>query len=420
MTILIRQAQIIDPTSPHHQSRQDVFIEKGIIREMGSCTRNADHIIDLPNLHLSPGWMDLFAHFCDPGLEQKENLETGIRAAAAGGYTDVMVLPNTQPVISGKTQIEYILRKAAHLPVHIHPMGTISKNLDGKELAEMHDMHAAGALAFSDGLKPVQAAGLLLKALQYVKSMQTVLLQLPDDTSIGRHGLMNEGIISTRLGLPGKPAIAEEIMIQRDLQLLSYTQSKLHITGVTTAASVARIAAAKAAGMLVSCSVTPAHLFFSDADLQVYDTHLKVFPPLRTEAERDALRSAVLTGGIDCIASHHQPHEYDSKTCEFEYAQPGMIALETAFGATGAALQGQLTAERWVELAAVNPRIVTGLQIPTIAVGKPAVVTLFDPAATYTFTRDAVRSRSANTPFTGKTLVGKVYGIINQQNIVLN
>ncbi|MFN4284506.1 MAG: dihydroorotase [Lacibacter sp.] len=419
MTILIRQAQIVDPTSPHHQSRQDVFIENGIIREMGSCNRQADQVIERPNLHLSPGWMDVFAHFCDPGLEQKETIETGIRAAAAGGFTDVLVLPNTQPTISGKTQVEYVLHKAAGAPVRVHPMGAISKNIEGKDLAEMYDMHQAGAVAFTDGLKPVQSAGLLLKALQYTKAMQAVVVQLPDDTSIARHGLMNEGIISTRLGLPGKPALAEEIMVQRDLQLLAYTESKLHLTGITTAAGLQQVAAAKAAGLQVSASVTPAHLYFSDADLQHYDTNLKLYPPLRTEADRDALRHAVVSGTIDCIASHHMPHEYDSKTCEFEFAQPGMLALETAYGVTGAALQGALTPERWVQLVAINPRTIFGLAVPSITAGNPAVVTLFDPSATYTFTREMIRSRSANTPFVGKTLTGKVYGIINQQHILI-
>lgn len=417
MNILIRQALIIDPTSSHHQSRQDVFIENGIIREIGTSISKVDKVIELPNLHVSPGWMDLFAHFCDPGLEHKESLQTGVQAAAAGGYTDVLVLPNTQPAISGKTQVEYILHKASGLSVRVHPMGAISKNLEGKELAEMHDMQAAGAIAFSDGIRPLQSSGLLLKALQYIKSMQAVILQIPDDSSIGRHGLVNEGIVSTQLGLPGKPIIAEEIMVQRDLQLLAYTESKLHFTGITTTASIDRIVAAKASGLQVSCSVSPAHLFFADADIRDYDSNLKIYPPLRTEAERDALRHAVITGGIDCIASHHLPHEYDSKTCEFEYAQPGMIALETAYGATGAALENALTPERWVQLVAINPRIITGLPIPSIEIGKPAVLTLFNPSATYTFNPNQIRSRSANTPFIGKTLKGKVYGIINQQYI---
>lgn len=417
MNILIRQALIIDPTSPHHQSRQDIFIENGIIREIGSCSKAVDKVIELPNLHISPGWMDLFAHFCDPGLEHKETVQSGIQAAAAGGYTDVLVLPNTQPAISGKTQVEYILHKASGFSVQVHPIGAISKNLEGKELAEMHDMHAAGAIAFSDGIRPVQSSGLLLKALQYIKSMQAVILQIPDDSSIGRHGLVNEGIVSTQLGLPGKPTIAEEIMVQRDLQLLAYTESKLHFTGITTTAGIEQITTAKATGLQVSCSVTPAHLYFTDADLQDYDSNLKIYPPLRTKAERDALRHAVITGGIDCIASHHLPHEYDSKTCEFEYAQPGMIALETAYGATGAALENTLTPERWVQLVAINPRSITGLPIPSVEVGKPAVLTLFNPSATYTFNSNQIRSRSANTPFIGKTLKGKVYGIINQQHI---
>ena len=212
MTILIRQAHIIDPTSPFHKTIQDVLIQDGFIKHIGSLpTQQADEVIEENDLHLSPGWVDLFAHFCDPGFEFKETLETGIEAAAAGGYTDVMVLPNTNPVVTGKSQVEYIVQKAKQSPVNIHPLGAVTKQTEGKELAEMYDMRAAGAAAFTDGLHPVQSAGLLLKALQYVKAFNGTIIQIPDDKTIGTYGLMNEGIISTQLGLPGKPILAEEI-----------------------------------------------------------------------------------------------------------------------------------------------------------------------------------------------------------------
>ncbi|HMO32183.1 MAG TPA: dihydroorotase [Lacibacter sp.] len=420
MTILIRQAQIIDPSSPYHLTRQDIWIRDGRISQIGGGSATADKVVETAGHCVSPGWVDIFSHFCDPGLEHKETLESGMQAAAAGGYTEVMVLPNTQPVISGKSQVEYIVQKTKDHAVRVHPLGAVSKQAEGKDLAEMYDMHAAGAIAFTDGLRPVQSAGLLLKALQYVKSLGVPIIQLPDDESVGRHGLVNEGIVSTRLGIPGKPALAEEILVQRDIQLAAYTGSKLHLTGVTTPRSLELVAAARQAGIDVTCSVSPAHLFFCDEDLQGYDTNLKLVPPLRTAADRAALRQAVLDGTVDCIASHHLPHEYDSKTCEFEYAKPGMIGLETAYGVTGAALGKDLTPERWVELVCHRPRNIFGLPVPVVEVGAEANLTLFHPSHTHTFTADRIRSRSHNTAFTGRELPGRVTGIIRNQFLIQN
>lgn len=421
MTILIRQAHIIDPLSAFHKSTQDVFIDNGRISKIGSLTdQQADQVIEANNLHLSPGWVDVFAHFCDPGFEFKETLETGIAAAAAGGFTEVLLLPNTNPVVTGKSQVEYMVQKAKHSMVSVHPLGAVTKQTEGKELAEMYDMKAAGAAAFTDGLHPVQSAGLLLKALQYVKAFDGTIIQIPDDKTIGTYGLMNEGIISTQLGLPGKPILAEEIQVARDIKLARYAESKLHFTGITSPKSIDYINRAKQSGAAISCSVTPAHLYFTDEDLQSYDTNLKLYPPLRTTVERDALRYAVLNGGVDCISTHHEPHEYDSKICEFEYAKPGMIGLETCYGVMGAVFGEALTVERWVELASSNPRKLMQLSQPVIKEGEPANVTMFEPLATYVFTEDAIRSKSKNSAFIGKELKGKVIGIINNNQLKLN
>jgi dihydroorotase len=419
MTILIRQAKIVDPTSSFHLSIQDLFIENGIITTIGSIHKNADHVVEAPGLHVSPGWMDLFAHFCDPGLEFKETIETGIAAAARGGFTEVMVLPNTKPVVDGKSQVEYI-QKSKQAVVTVHPLGAITKQAEGKELAEMYDMKAAGAAAFSDGWHPVQSAGLLLKALQYVKAFNGVLLQIPDDKTIGTYGLMNEGIVSTQLGLPGKPVLSEEILVARDIKLTKYAESKLHFTGVTSPKSIEYINRGKQGGTGVSCSVTPAHLYFTDEDLRTYDTNLKLYPPLRTAAERDAVKQAVLNGSVDCIASHHQPHEYDSKVCEFQEAKFGMIGLETCYGAVGAALGNDLTVERWVELISIHPRSIAGIHIPTIKEGAAANVTIFDPSATYVFDEQDIRSKNRNSAFIGKELKGKAVAVINNNQIQIN
>ena len=257
MDIVLRDVRIIDPSSPFHQQQVDILIQNGFISSIGSIASTSDVELKLAGLCVSPGWLDVFSNFCDPGYEFKETLESGAAVAVAGGYTDVMVIPNTTPTVHNKGGIEYIVQKSRSLPVSIHPIGAITKNAEGKELAEMYDMNASGAVAFSDGTNPVQSPGLLLKALQYIKAIDKTIIQLPDEKTIGATGLMNEGIASTRLGLPGKPAIAEEIIIQRDIDLAKYTGSRIHFTGVSTARSLQLIKKAKDEGVAVSCSISP-------------------------------------------------------------------------------------------------------------------------------------------------------------------
>jgi len=418
MKILIRKARILDPSSHFHNSIRDIYLKNGAIHSIEEhITMEADQVIEADNLHVSPGWVDVFANFNDPGFEFKETLTTGANAAAAGGFTHVFVIPNTKPSIDTKSQIEYIRGKSASLPVTIHPIGAVSKNVEGKELAEMYDMHASGAAAFSDGTNALQSSGMLLKALQYVKAFQGVIIQIPDDNTIGTFGLINEGVISTRLGLPGKPAMSEELMVARDIKLARYANSKIHFTGISSSKSLEYIQRAKQSGLPVSCSTTPYHLSFTDADLIQYDTNLKVFPPLRSETDRKALLKAIDDGTVDCIATHHQPHEWDSKTCEFEYAKPGMIGLETCFGVMG---NLGISAEKFVELTAVRPRKIFGLPQYVIQKNVDADLTLFIPGVSYQFQENQIRSKSKNTAFIGKQLRGKVVGIINGEKLFLN
>jgi len=418
MNLLINQAIIICPSSPFHGQTKDILIIDGTIQKIEDhIQENASQVIRQDNLHESIGWMDIFAQFSDPGYEHRETLQTGSAAAAAGGFTDVMVLPNTNPSISTKSVVEYIKQKSTTLPVNIYPIAAITKNAEGKELTEMYDMFNSGAIAFSDGTQSLQSPGVLLKALQYVLPLHATVIQIPDDKSISAHGLMNEGIISTQLGLPGKPAIAEEIMIARDIELLKYTQSRLHITGVSTKNGLALIKAAKKDGLQLTCSVSPAHLWFCDEDLVKYDCNLKLNPPLRTKADREALRQALLDGTIDCIASHHLPQHWDDKTCEFEYAKNGMISLEVVF-----AVANSFVADinKLIEQLTTNPRNIFGLPMPAFKEGEAACLTLFVPGQHFIFEEKNIKSSSKNSAFTGKELKGKVVGIINGDKIHLN
>lgn len=418
MTILIKQARISCRLSPLHGHINDILIKDGKIQEIaGSISEHADKTIAADGLNVSVGWMDIFANFGDPGYEHKETLVTGAAAAAAGGFTDVMVLPNTNPGISTKSVVEYIKQKASSLAVNIYPIAAVTKNSEGKELTEMYDMFASGALAFSDGTSSIQSPGVLLKALQYVLPIGGTVIQVPDDKSISSHGLMNEGILSTQLGLPGKPAIAEELMIARDIELLKYTGSKLHITGVSTKKGLELVAAAKKQGLSISCSVNPAHLLFCDEDLTTYNSNLKLNPPLRTNADRAALQQGLLEGTIDCIASHHFPQHWDDKTCEFEYAKNGSISLESVFGVAN---QFARDTDALVEILTVAPRNIFGLPVPALEEGAPASLTLFTSEEEFVFEDKMIRSQSRNCAFTGKKLKGRVIGIINNNKISIN
>lgn len=418
MKILIKQATIISPSSPLNGQIKDILITDGTISAISdSISENAGQVIAQEGLCVSIGWMDMFADFADPGYEQKESIESGAKAAAAGGFTDVMLIPNSQPVVDNKVQVEYIVQKAKQVGINIHPVGAVSKRTEGKDLSEMYDMRLSGAIAFSDGIKPLQNSGLILKALQYVKSFDGTIIQIPDDSSIGTNGLMNEGLVSTQMGLPGKPVLAEELMVARDLKLARYADSKIHFTGISSPKSLDYIKRSKESGIKVSCSITPYQVYFCDEDLQGYDTNLKVNPPVRTRADMMTIRKALLDGNIDCIASHHLPQHWDNKVCEFEYARPGMIALETMFAVL---MSCGLPVGDFVQMQTINIRNIFGLSIPEIKEGETASLTLFVPGGEFTFEENMIRSKSKNSPFIGKQLKGKVIGIINRSNIQLN
>ncbi len=418
MNVLLKKVTILCAASAFHKQIKDILIADGIIKQIGDDIADSQaQLISGKNLHVSIGWMDIFADFAEPGFENRETIETGANAAAAGGFTDVMLVPNSNPVVCSSSSLAFFKQRSAVLPVTIHNIGAVTKNAEGAALAEMYDMNANGAVAFSDGHNSIQQAGILLKALQYVSAKNAVIIQIPEDKSVTDGGLMNEGITSTMLGLPGKPALGEEIMIARDIELLRYTNSRLHITAVSTKKGLDRIAAAKQEGLNITCSVTPYHISFCDEDLDTYDTNLKVNPPLRTREDKNAIQAALFGGTIDTIASHHRPQHADDKVCEFEYAKNGMTGIQTLFGAVNAASNNT---EALVQMLSDNARRIFGVPVPQLKENERACLTIFDPDAEYIFEESMNKSLAKNSAYFGGKMKGKVLGIINKNKMILN
>lgn len=421
MLVLIRGAKVSDPASEFHGKVTDILLEDGIIKTVkGSIKTKADTVIEAAGLNVSPGWVDVLADYSEPGYEHKETIASGLNAAAAGGFTDVLLSPNTNPVTGSKSTVQYLLQKAKGHIVNLHPLGVVSTNAEGKTLAEMLDMHSNGALAFTDGWKPIQSAGLMLKALEYVRAFNGVVLQLPVDASLAEGGQMHEGPVSTKLGMAGIPVMAESLVIYRDIELLRYTGSRLHITGVSTAEGLALIRQAKAEGLDISCSVTPYHLALTDESLNTYSSLYKVSPPLRPEADRQALIAGLNDGTIDCIASHHRPQDWDAKEKEFEYASNGMNLQEISFQVIWNAVAKEVALDKLVAALSSNPRRIFGLPGGNIKEGGEAALTVFSADTSFSLQEDKIRSASRNNPFTGKELKGNVVGVINKGNVHLN
>lgn len=421
MRVHIRKARVIDPQSKFHGKSVGIVVENGIITEIGASLQSKRAtVIEGDDLYVSPGWVDVFADYREPGFEHKETIASGLAAAASGGFTDVFVAPNTQPALSTKSTIQFTLQKAKGNIVNLHPIGTATQNAEGRDLAEMMDMHAYGAVAFGDGWRPIQSANLALKALEYVKSFRGTLITIPVEASLAAGGLMHESIISTGLGMAGIPAIAETLAVHRDIELARYTDSKMHITGVSTAGAVAMIRKAKAEGLPITCSVTPYHLALTDESLMSYDSIYKVSPPLRSEMDREALIEALIDGTIDCIASHHRPQEWDAKAKEFEYAADGMAMQEVTFNVLWDTLKDEVTIDRLIEAMTIMPRDIFGMKAAEITNGANASLTIFSTSGDTTLTEQNIQSASRNNPFVGEKLAGVVVGIINNNQLYLN
>jgi dihydroorotase len=420
MNLLLRAARIVAPQSPHHLQKKDLLIQKGVITKIGKniAVAKGTKVVESKNLCVSPGWVDMAAFLGDPGFEHKEDLQSGAKAAAAGGFTTVCCLPNTKPALHSKSEIEYILKKSAGLIVNIYPIGALTVDCKGKDIAEMHDMNHSGAIAFSDGAGTHVSAGMMLRSLLYVKPFKGLIISFPDEASLSAGGLMNESATSSQLGMKGIPNIAEEIAVQRDIQLCEYTESKLHFAFVSTPESVAQIKKAKSAGLKISCAVAPYSLSLVDDALEDFDSNLKVFPPLRTAKDRDALIKALKDGTIDAVSSLHLPHDTEAKDLEFDLAEFGMMGLETAFAIANSALADKMELDAIVEKFSGNPRKILGIKIPDIKEGINADLTIFDNEAKWQFRKSY--SKSANSPFFGKEFTGMPLGIVNKGQVFLN
>jgi dihydroorotase len=418
MKLLFKQATILDIRSEYHLTQQDILISHGSIVniEKSLTVPEATQII-AEELFICPGFIDVFSHFNDPGFEQKETLQTGALAAQKGGYTSVMTVPNTNPIVDNKAGVEYLIQQSKNLPIHILPIGAVSSGTDGNSLTEMIEMHHCGAVAFSDGLQAVDNASLLVKALQYIKNFDGVLIQIPADKDFGTTGLVNESALSTQLGLPGIPAIAEETRVARDIELCAYTHSNLHITGISTAKSVELIKKAKERNIPVTCSVTPYHLLLTEREINGYNTHAKVYPPLRSNTDVLALQKALKEGIIDCIAAHHFPQETDAKQCEFATAKFGMSTLEHCFKAI-ASVPG-ISPIHLYHVFSNNVRQIFKLPYIPIAVGNSCDATAFTLKGEQPVNTKDFISKNANSAFIGKTLTGSIKATINQSHYYL-
>jgi dihydroorotase len=422
MNLLLTGVTIADPNSEFNHQVCDVRVVQGMIVEIGKALKpqasaeaqGKEELVEGKGAFLSPGFFDLNCSIGDPGFETKEDIQTASAAAQAGGFTGLAVLPHTKPVVHSKAEVEYIINKAKNNLVDIYPIGAISHDLEGKELAELYDMQKAGAVAFSDGTKPVTDDGFMSRAIQYAKGINGLLIVYPENKSIAGKTQINESKTSVLLGMKGMPALAEEMHISRDIFLATYHQSPLHISNISTAGSVALIKKAKKDGLQISCDVAAHHLVFTEELLNDFDSNYKVKPPLRGKADNKALLAGLRDGTIDAVASQHRPHEPEFKDVEFEIAAYGIIALQTVLPLL---VKAGLDAGQIAEKLAINPRKLLNLKVPVIAKGEAANFTLFNLTEKWEYNSRNNFSKSRNTPLLNQTLTGKVRLVYNNNQI---
>jgi dihydroorotase len=417
MKLLLTNATIVDVQSAFHNKKCDVLINSGIIEDIQPSSKKAFQAslktYDCKGAFVSAGFADMRAALREPGFEFKEDLKSAAQAAIAGGFTIVACLPNTEPVLQHKSDIEFMYRKAEPLPIHILPYGSLSKDRKGQDLNELYDLHKAGAVAFTDANRPVSDAGLMLRALMYSKIFGGLVMSHADDVSLSTSGRMHEGDVSTSLGLKGIPAIAEELMVSRDIELAKYANAPIHFSHLSSKGSVELIRKAKKQGLAVTCDVAIANLCYTDEALLGFDSNYKLSPPLRGKADQKALWDGLMDGTIDCVVSDHHPEDVEHKNVEYEYAKPGMITLQTTFSLLVQHAPKTFSMEHLVKVLATRPRQLLNRPL-SIAKGSKAELTLFDPKQTWEYSDKNNYSRSKNSPVLHTKLTGKILGVINK------
>jgi dihydroorotase len=407
--LVLRGGRVFDPAAARPVDQAgDVRIAHGRIVEIGRGLVGG-RILDVRDLWIVPGLIDLHVHLREPGQEYKEDIETGTRAAAAGGFTTICCMPNTRPVNDQRTVTELIVRRSREVGVvRVRPIGAITAGLEGKALADIGDMKEGGIVAISDDGRPVMNAGLLRRALEYARTFDLPVVQHAEDLDLAESGAMNEGAVATRIGIKGQPVCAESAMVARDLEIVEWTGARYHVAHASTARTVALVRDAKRRGLPVTCEVTPHHLALTDEACAHYDTRAKVMPPLRTPADQEALLEALGDGTIDCIATDHAPHSPVEKDVEFECAAPGMLGLETALPIIlDFVRMGSLDEGRAIAALTGAPARAFGLSAGRLAVGAVADICVIDPERPVTITAEELASKSKNTPFLGQTLAGR-------------
>ncbi|MGK0413910.1 MAG: dihydroorotase [Polaribacter sp.] len=418
MSTLLKNATIIDATSPYHLQKKDILIRDGKIEKIEDfiLEKEEDTIINIDNLHVSCGWFDTSVSLGEPGFEERETIKNGLQVAAKSGFTAIAVNANTNPVIDSKSGVAFLINQSTNSATNLYPIAALTQKSEGVDMAELYDMQQAGAIAFGDYKKPIENDNLMKVALLYAKNFDGLVLSFPKNNAIAGEGIANENVNSTKLGLKGIPALAEHIQIARDLFLLEYTGGKLHIPTISTSKSVDLIKDAKKNGLQVTCSVAVHHLILTDDELHGFDSNFKTNPPLRTKEDIKALKKGVKNGVIDIITSDHNPIDIEHKKVEFSEAKDGIIGLESAFSAINTALN----LEDFIDCLTIKPKAIFGIKNHTITEGNIADLTLFNPTQEIIFTKKHILSTSKNSAFIDKKLKGVVYGIFANHQLILN
>jgi len=419
-SILITSAKLIAPTHKLNGQQVDILIKDGVVVDVDSKINTTDsgvQVIDVEGAVVSAGFFDLNTNIGEPGLETKEDIRTGTAAAAAGGFTAVAVQPNTNPAVYTRSEVSLIVNTAKGNVVDVFPIGSISKKREGNELAELYDMKLNGAIAFSDGNRSLQQAGLMGRALLYAKGFDGLIISFAQDESVAAGAQMNEGIVSTYLGMKGNPNLSEALMVSRDLFLAEYNEAPIHFTTISTAESVDLIKKAKAKGIKVTCDVAAHNLVFTDEEVKDFDSNYKVNPPLRTSKDVKALLKGLKDGVIDAVVTQHTPQEIEYKNVEFHIAKNGITGLQTALPFL---VTAGLSEEHIVEKLAINPRQIVGLPVPRFEKGEKANLVVFNTNDKWTFDAKSNKSKGANNPLFGQELTGKVKLVFNNNQLIIN